>query len=212
MKSKKIKLISFDLFGTLVFYNEAYWWLYYLQCFLFNRNFRENLKELKRDSQVMDGHLISLMQESKKFSVVTINFFADFLRDELRSIQFYPDAVNTLVSLQKAGYKIALTSNLAKDFGDKVLKIFPIQPDLVLFSYEIGSRKPEDKIFAELIEKSGFEPEEIIHIGDKFENDYQGAVKHKINPILLDRRGKVSYASEIHVMNSLDKFQTIMTL
>ena len=62
--------------------------------------------------------------------------------------------------------------------------------DFILASAEVGSAKPDKKIFIEAIRKSGVDPTEACHIGDDLRADIQGANSVGIEAILVDRNQK----------------------
>ena len=62
--------------------------------------------------------------------------------------------------------------------------------DFILASAEVGSAKPDKKIFIEAIRRSEVNAQEICHIGDDFRADIQGAHSAGIEAILIDRNKK----------------------
>lgn len=68
------------------------------------------------------------------------------LQLELLSIGPYPDAVEAISRLQRAGLKTGLCSNLAAPYGAVVRKLFP-DLDAYAFSYELGVMKPDPIIY-----------------------------------------------------------------
>jgi putative hydrolase of the HAD superfamily len=62
--------------------------------------------------------------------------------------------------------------------------------DFILASAEVGSAKPDKKIFIEAIRKSGVDSTEACHIGDDLRADIQGANRLGIDAILIDRNQK----------------------
>ena len=62
--------------------------------------------------------------------------------------------------------------------------------DFILASAEVGSAKPDKKIFIEAIRRSRADSTEICHIGDDFRADIQGAHSVGIEAILIDRNKK----------------------
>lgn len=57
----------------------------------------------------------------------------------------------------------------------------------VLGSMENGFRKPDQRLFLKITEQTGFEPEEILVIGDSIRLDIIPAVKLGMRGILIDR-------------------------
>jgi putative hydrolase of the HAD superfamily len=62
--------------------------------------------------------------------------------------------------------------------------------DFILASAEVGSAKPDKKIFLEAIKRSGVSIEEVCHVGDSICADIEGAKDVGIEAILIDRNKK----------------------
>ena len=62
--------------------------------------------------------------------------------------------------------------------------------NFILSSAEVGSAKPDKKIFREALRLSGVKPHEACHIGDEVKTDFYGARNLGIHSILLDRQNK----------------------
>lgn len=62
--------------------------------------------------------------------------------------------------------------------------------DFILASAEVGSAKPDHKIFSEALRKSEVGPGEACHIGDEPQSDFLGAQNSGIDAILVDRKGR----------------------
>jgi len=62
--------------------------------------------------------------------------------------------------------------------------------DFVLASAEVGSAKPDKRIFIEALRRSGVGSQDACHIGDEPRADVQGANNAGIDAILIDRKGK----------------------
>ena len=58
--------------------------------------------------------------------------------------------------------------------------------DSTVFSDEVGSRKPDGRIFERAASELGTEPAKIVHIGDDPEADAWGAKRAGMKAILLD--------------------------
>ena len=77
--------------------------------------------------------------------------------------------------------------------------------DFILASAEVGSAKPDKKIFIEAIRRSGVKPAEVCHIGDDLRADIRGANSVGIEAILIDRNSK-------HEKNSLATISSFQEL
>jgi len=62
--------------------------------------------------------------------------------------------------------------------------------DFILASAEVGSAKPDKKIFIEALRRSGVSSEEACHVGDEIRTDVEGAKNVGMDSILIDRDGK----------------------
>jgi putative hydrolase of the HAD superfamily len=69
----------------------------------------------------------------------------------------------------------------------------------ILPSAEAGVEKPDGRIFELALQRLGLGPQEVVHIGDKYEADVIGMRTVGITPILLDRKGKARYQDVICV-------------
>jgi len=75
------------------------------------------------------------------------------------------------VTLLKKRYKLALLSNIAHIHKDYICKRFKIIKtfDVVIFSYEVGLRKPEKGIYKLALRRLGTKPKETLYFDDKLE-------------------------------------------
>jgi HAD superfamily hydrolase (TIGR01509 family) len=51
------------------------------------------------------------------------------------------------------------------------------QLDVIVFSEEVGVRKPQPEIFLHALRKIGVEPEDALFVGDRLDTDVQGAAR-----------------------------------
>jgi FMN phosphatase YigB (HAD superfamily) len=186
MNLQHIQVISFDAFGTVVTMKPTYW---------MGEVIRSLPDDVQRSAADVERSHRRLVCENRKIveellhqglilgeQVKKIQYLID---EEVASIQLIPGAKELIARLSKK-YKIAITSNLGYDYGKKVLEVLDQPIDYKVFSYENGSRKPEIEIFKQLINISNVEPYKILHIGDKYMNDYQGALSAGLSAIHID--------------------------
>ena len=76
------------------------------------------------------------------------------------------DRNNIWEQIKNEGYKIALCSNLALDYGDPLLELLPETPDKTILSYKVGYIKPEHQIYQSVCDSLGLPPEAILFSGD----------------------------------------------
>ncbi len=212
MKNPNIEIISFDLFGTLVYYIKARWFVFMLRAGLFSKQSRAIFQKGVLTSVTTDMLLDDIIFRENNFSGETSYLFNKYLRDETQSVTLFADVSKILILLQQKGYKIAVTSNLAKDFGQPVLNALPIKPDYVIFSYEEGCRKPDLKIFEKITSKSGVSADKILHIGDKYKNDYLGATNAGMKAFLLSRDKNKMIPEGTYFIRSLWELENILLI
>jgi putative hydrolase of the HAD superfamily len=90
----------------------------------------------------------------------------------------YPDVEPTLSALAEAGIPVGIISN-----WDSRLRPLLEALDLarrfkvIVVSWELGCRKPDERIFLEAARQLGLLPSEILHVGDDPQDDTWGAVR-----------------------------------
>ena len=85
---------------------------------------------------------------------------------------------------------IYIVSNI--DRGDilKAIKYHGLNPKGVFTSEDARSYKPRRELFEMALEKTGLNPDEVIHIGDSLSSDVAGAGSVGIDAIWVNRAGK----------------------
>jgi putative hydrolase of the HAD superfamily len=61
--------------------------------------------------------------------------------------------------------------------------------DGVVTSAEVGAAKPSPRVFERALAIAGVEPAEALHVGDKVDNDIEGAAAAAVRGVLLQREG-----------------------
>lgn len=109
------------------------------------------------------------------------------------------DVEKTLRELETRGYGLAVISNLwpfpAKHIfqrmmvGDRTLGSFFHH---LIYSYEVGHRKPEPQIFWAASKRTGVRPEQTLMVGDNLVADCYGAIAIGMKAAYLDRPGTMT--------------------
>lgn len=133
-----------------------------------------------------------------------------FVNKELWRI--YPEVIETLASLRSEGMALGIVSNwdlrlpiVIENMG--LTSCF----DFVLGSSACGATKPSPKIFEEALKHSRTRPDETLHIGDTYHEDFLGAEGVGIRPIHLDRMGKSNHVPKERCIRSLDEIKRWVT-
>ena len=102
-----------------------------------------------------------------------------------------PDAHRVLEALRGGGMKIGLVTNYDSRVLD-VLDSLGIRRlfDGVAVSTLVGAAKPDSLIFLNACAALSCRPAEAVHVGDDYEEDFQGASEAGLQALLFDPRGR----------------------
>jgi putative hydrolase of the HAD superfamily len=100
----------------------------------------------------------------------------------------YPDVLPALAAWRRIGIQLGVLSNFDSRLS-VVLKALKLEEFFtsVTISTEIGFAKPDPQIFAAALQKHNCEAQDAWHIGNSFQQDYQGAKAAGLRAILLKR-------------------------
>lgn len=114
-----------------------------------------------------------------------------FRAASLRRLQIFPQSLRLLNELEN--YPKAIVSNGQRVFSEPELRYFglPDQFNIVIFSSDFGHKKPDPRIFLEASRKLGLEPEELLCIGDNFDNDIVPAAKLGMKAMHIEEAWKL---------------------
>lgn len=108
--------------------------------------------------------------------------------------QFLNDSVIQLLNfLKNEGYTLNLSSNTGFIEGftlRETLKQLNIADYFVfcIFSDEIGVSKPSAAFFSKVFEQVTVRKDEVLHIGDNFKTDYEGALAYGFNALHITNK------------------------
>jgi HAD superfamily hydrolase (TIGR01509 family) len=103
----------------------------------------------------------------------------------------YPDTAFVLTSLRQNGIRTAVVSNIAWDIRS-VLTAADAAADEYVLSFEVGTAKPDPRIFREALARLDVPAHEALMVGDSEEND--GAARELgcdfalVEPLPIDDR------------------------
>jgi putative hydrolase of the HAD superfamily len=100
--------------------------------------------------------------------------------------KLHDGAMETISVLKKRGYRLAILSNwdprlriLLEGFG--LAGLF----DEMIISSEVGSEKPDERIFRIVEERLKLKPQDLLHVGDSQFHDWEGATRVGWNCLLV---------------------------
>jgi len=102
----------------------------------------------------------------------------------------FADVEETLVEAQRRGFRLAIASN----FDGRLHPVCEGHPPLQIvdqrvISSEVGASKPQSAFFEALLATCGCRPEQLLIVGDDFENDVAAPRRLGIRALHLDRTG-----------------------
>lgn len=124
------------------------------------------------------------------------------------------DAFETLAALRMRGYKTAIISNTGFAESDHMriaLKVIGLDQymDHIILSHDEGISKPNPAIFQKLSTISGVSPKRILHIGDNFLADYEGAKNAGLRALMF-QNAKNEQECKDHLAISAIRFLPVL--
>jgi putative hydrolase of the HAD superfamily len=102
----------------------------------------------------------------------------------------YPDAEPALRDLRERGLTVVIASNWDCSLPEWLRPAGILElVDGVVTSAEVGAAKPSPRVFERALGIAGVEPGEALHVGDKVDNDVEGAAAAGVRGVLLQREG-----------------------
>ncbi len=125
------------------------------------------------------------------------------------NIRPFPDAISTIEALDAAGYRMAIAASrplpaqiLIREMRDHGI---PAVFELIVTSGDVGYRKPHQLVFETALRRLGIQPEEVVAVGDSYENDVVPAASLGMIPVLKlnDRKPDDAWILARHQVPSL---------
>lgn len=103
----------------------------------------------------------------------------------------FEDVLPTLGALRARGLRLGVISNWDERLRG-LLEALGLAPhfELIVVSCEVGALKPERAIFEAALRGLALPPEAVLHVGDDFEADVEGARAAGLRALHLVRRGQ----------------------
>ena len=133
------------------------------------------------DHFVYDGwyYVFSYLVENGMFSAAPkYEDYRSFIFEHFaKTAVSFPFVLPMLQSLKKAGFKVGLITNGQHALQYKKLEMTGLMYvfDEIIVSGDVGVEKPDREIFLLMSEKLGFEPAEMVYVGDNPFSDIDGA-------------------------------------
>ncbi|TDQ53588.1 HAD family hydrolase [Actinorugispora endophytica] len=113
------------------------------------------------------------------------------LREDFDEEDLYPDVRAALGDLRARGVRVLVAGNQPVQAGP-ALEAMGLPVDAVHISDVWGVAKPAPEFFARVVEEAGADPDQILYVGDRLDNDVLPAKAAGLRAALL-RRGPWGY-------------------
>lgn len=187
MSQNQIKVIAFDVFGTLARikqkispYKKFIQWLH-MQGHTSQISDAVTVMSINGDFQDIATHL------GYQIPPAFLDELNTELQTELAQIELFADTLPTLNQLKENGYKIVLCSNSATPYGIHIRSLIT-EIDIYAWSYEVHACKPDPAIYQYFIDQLHCTAEEVLFVGDTPLADVQGPTAFGMSAKLIDRK------------------------
>jgi 2-haloalkanoic acid dehalogenase type II len=217
----KLKAVLFDLGGTLIQTPEV---SEIMKQMLEAKGIQRSILEISRARKEADTHMggyndLVVLHEGFWIKWNTeilkalgihrdLGFLASWISEawwDYAQARLYPEVRKVLQKLREKGLKLGVVTNGLKSDADKVLPQVGLTKafDIVVVTDSVGKMKPDKGIFLHALKKLNAKPHEALFIGDRIEEDYNGAKNAGIKAILIDRENKIE--EDIDKIRSLEE-------
>jgi putative hydrolase of the HAD superfamily len=127
------------------------------------------------------------------------------------SFRLFPGADALLDAVRAQGLRTVLVSNWSAHLGTLAARLgLAGRLDALFTSAVFGAEKPDPRLFHAALAAVGAAPHEALHAGNDVENDVLGAARAGIEPILVDRSGKMEAPPGTLRVASLHELQDLV--
>ena len=125
-------------------------------------------------------------------------------------VMLYPDVEETLQKLRVMGVKMGIVTNgLKSDYRQILEKVGLLDFfDVKVGIDNVGKMKPDRDIFLYALNELDASPSETLFVGDQLLEDYEGARKAGLTPLLIDRDNVIG--SNVEKIRSLKEIMNYL--
>lgn len=125
-------------------------------------------------------------------------------RFELALVQIERPILSALDRLRTAGIRTALVSDAGADDVES-WEFSPLRSrlDATIFSYQLGVRKPDARIYGQALKAVGVRPEDALFVGDGGSDEHRGARAVGITPVLVTRLVRMYWPDKVEERRAL---------
>ncbi|KAJ1648955.1 hypothetical protein IWQ61_009807 [Dispira simplex] len=124
--------------------------------------------------------------DQEQFQRVCTTLYEKFATPE--PYRVYPESQDTLLALAQRGIKLGIISNSDDRTAHLINELgLGSYMDFILVSALEGIEKPSSAIFQKALRLVGTSPQQALHVGDDYHNDYRGPILVGMHALLIDR-------------------------
>lgn len=117
--------------------------------------------------------------------------------DSLEGRKVFPEVIKTVEQLKKY-YRVVIGSTTDTEPLLRNMKSNSLVVDKVYTSEMIEKYKPDKYFYQYILQCEGYEPSEVVFIGDSLRDDIEGPKTIGISTILVDRMSRFDMSENIH--------------
>ncbi len=200
MDYQKIRLLSFDCYGTLIDWKKSV--LSILESFFEDTPLSFSREELfmaflEADKKMISvsflpyreilSQVIELMAEDLRFSFDPASRY--LLSDRFSEWKPFPDTMRSLKQL-KEKFQLAIISNVDDELFSVSNKLLEVEFDFIVTAQQIGSYKPDHRNFQRALEIFGVGKQEHLHVAQSIYHDIIPANQLGLNKVWVNRYGE----------------------
>jgi HAD superfamily hydrolase (TIGR01549 family) len=204
---KKVKIVSFDVDGTLVTPDFSYAvWFEGIPSLYAKRNgisFQEAKAFVDKEYRAIGDHKIEWYDIRYWFQRFGLSGYQQVLEDYRHRVSCYPEVTSVLSSLNK-DYILIVISSSTREFLPYLLDSIKGYFPRVFSSVSDFEQIKTPKFYLEVCQQMSVIPEEVAHVGDIWELDFLAAREAGINAFHLDREKKRQEGSSLISLTDLE--------
>ena len=155
----------------------------------------------------VQGRLVTLITETGLVDPKLTDEAYDLYDETVQHLNLFADVRDVLTKLQEK-MPLGLVGN--GDTNEQRGKIAHLDLEkhfkYILIGQEQGCYKPDPEMYKKVIEQSGFEPEEILFVGDRIDEDVRGPKEFNMQTVWVARGLVRSYPGEVQPDYTITNF------
>jgi putative hydrolase of the HAD superfamily len=139
-------------------------------------------------------------------------FSVDYITESPNKTKLFPETIETLTYLKKAGYRLFLLTNGFVEVQNVKIRYSKLETffERMITSEEAGFQKPHEKIFEFALNIVKTEKPDCLMIGDDLESDIMGAQNFGIDTVFFNQAGLKHTSTPTFEIRQLDELRLFL--